>query len=116
VAGFGRLDADGPVSVAQLYHAPHGERLLKQHSRAVSVNHGDRSTGELVSGLRAEDFDSEFPLTVAQGIDRSWSMAGEPLRLARQASQAVLRALKPVDRAMVPAWIHAGGADRARHP
>jgi Ca-activated chloride channel homolog len=74
--------------------------------------------GELVTGLRREDFEvyendqlqyvsafaaGEFPLTVALGVDRSWSMAGEPLRLAKQASQSFLRALKPLDRAMVVA-------------
>lgn len=72
--------------------------------------------GELVTGLRAEDFEvyedsqpqrvstfaaGEFPLTVALGVDRSWSMAGEPLRLAKQAAQAFLKALKPADRSMV---------------
>jgi Ca-activated chloride channel family protein len=74
--------------------------------------------GELYTGLRREDFEvyennqlqevsafaaGEFPLTVALGVDRSWSMAGEPLRLAKQASQTFLRALKPADRAMVVA-------------
>jgi Ca-activated chloride channel family protein len=72
--------------------------------------------GEPVTGLRQSDFDlyendrlqnvstfaaGQFPLTVALGIDRSWSMAGEPLRLAKQASQAFLRELKPDDRSMV---------------
>lgn len=72
--------------------------------------------GEPVTGLRREDFEvyennelqavatfaaGEFPLTVALGVDRSWSMAGEPLRLAKQASQSFLRQLKPVDRSMV---------------
>jgi Ca-activated chloride channel family protein len=74
--------------------------------------------GELVTGLRREDFAvyendvlqdvsafaaGSFPLTVALGLDRSWSMAGEPLRLAKQASQAFLRALEPGDRSMVVA-------------
>jgi len=74
--------------------------------------------GEPVTGLRREDFDvyedgrlqevdtfaaGEFPLTVALGIDRSWSMAGEPLKLAKQASQSFLRALKPGDRSMIVA-------------
>lgn len=74
--------------------------------------------GELVTGLRQEDFEvyednqlqqvsafaaGEFPLTVALGVDRSWSMAGDKLRLAKQASQTFLRALKPVDRSMVVA-------------
>jgi Ca-activated chloride channel family protein len=74
--------------------------------------------GEPVTGLRREDFEvyehnqlqdvstfaaGEFPLTVALGVDRSWSMAGDPLRLAKQASQAFLRALKPGDRSTVVA-------------
>lgn len=72
--------------------------------------------GEPVTGLQAADFTvlennrpqqvsafaaGEFPLTVALGVDRSWSMAGQPLRLAKQASRTFLRALKPGDRAMV---------------
>ena len=72
--------------------------------------------GEPVTGLRREDFEvyennelqevstfvaGEFPLTVALGVDRSWSMAGDPLRLAKQASQSFLRQLKPADRSMV---------------
>ena len=74
--------------------------------------------GELVTGLRQSDFEviedgapqevtafaaGEFPLTVALGVDRSFSMAGEPLRLAKLASQAFLRELKPADRSMVVA-------------
>ena len=74
--------------------------------------------GGPVTGLRREDFEvyennelqevsafvaGEFPLTVALGVDRSWSMAGEPLRLAKQASQSFLRQLKPADRSMVVA-------------
>src|SRR5262245_41959403 len=76
------------------------------------------SKGEPVTGLRKSDFEvsengvrqdittfaaGEFPLTVALGIDRSFSMAGEPLRLAKLASQAFLRELKPGDRSMVVA-------------
>ena len=74
--------------------------------------------GDLVMGLSREDFEiyennniqdvstfaaGEFPLTVALGVDRSWSMAGDKLRLAKQASQSFLRALKPADRSMVVA-------------
>jgi len=74
--------------------------------------------GEPVTGLRQSSFEvyentvrqdistfaaGEFPLTVALGVDRSWSMAGEPLRLAKQASQSFLQALRPDDRAMVVA-------------
>lgn len=74
--------------------------------------------GELVTGLREGDFEvyennqlqdvsafaaGEFPLTVALGVDRSWSMAGERLELAKRASRTFLRALKPSDRSMVVA-------------
>ena len=63
------------------------------------------SKGELVTGLRQSDFQvfendrpqeisafaaGEFPLTVALGVDRSFSMAGAPLRLAKLASQTFL--------------------------
>jgi Ca-activated chloride channel family protein len=76
------------------------------------------ASGEPVTGLRREDFQvfedgvpqevsafaaGEFPLTVALGVDRSFSMAGEPLRLAKQASRAFLTALGPADRSMVVA-------------
>jgi Ca-activated chloride channel family protein len=74
------------------------------------------AAGGPVLGLRREDFDvwedgrrqeisafasGEFPATVALGLDRSWSMAGRPLRLAKEASQAFLRQLTPQDRSMV---------------
>ena len=74
------------------------------------------ATGGPVLGLRREDFElwedgrrqeisafasGEFPATVALGLDRSWSMAGRPLRLAKEASQAFLRQLTPQDRSMV---------------
>jgi len=76
------------------------------------------AAGQPVTGLRQSDFEvdedgvrqdistfaaGEFPLTVALGVDRSWSMAGEPLRLAKQASLSFLRALRPDDRSMVVA-------------
>ncbi len=74
--------------------------------------------GGLVTGLKQEDFEiqedeapqeiaafasGEFPLTVVLGIDRSWSMAGEPLRLAKASSQAFLKQLRPTDRSMAVA-------------
>src|SRR5258706_5794933 len=74
--------------------------------------------GELVTGLRQNDFQvyennqlqeisafaaGEFPLTVALGVDRSWSMAGKPLELAKQASRSFLNQLKVGDRSMVVA-------------
>jgi Ca-activated chloride channel homolog len=76
------------------------------------------SAGEPVTGLRADDFqldddghrqsittfaEGAFPLTVALGVDRSLSMKGEPLRLARRAAESFLRQLRPGDRSMVVA-------------
>ena len=45
----------------------------------------------------------EFPLTLALGVDRSASMMGERLRLAKQASRTFLSALGHEDRSMVVA-------------
>jgi len=74
--------------------------------------------GGLVMGLTQSDFEiyengqkqtistftaGEFPATVVLGVDRSFSMAGEPLRLAKLASQGFLRQLRPADRSMVVA-------------
>ena len=71
-----------------------------------------------MTGLEPDDFEvfedgqpqdvsafaaGEFPLTVALGVDRSWSMAGDRLRLAKRAAQSFLRELKPGDRSMVVA-------------
>ena len=74
--------------------------------------------GEAVTGLTRDDFaiyedgveqdisvfgTGEVPLTVALGVDRSWSMAGDRLRLSKLAAQVFLDALKPEDRVMVVA-------------
>jgi Ca-activated chloride channel homolog len=74
------------------------------------------SRGGPVTGLTAADFivtedgerqeitafaAGEFPLSVVLGVDRSFSMAGEPLRLAKDAARAFLNELRPSDRSMV---------------
>jgi Ca-activated chloride channel homolog len=74
--------------------------------------------GDPVLGLRQDDFEvleddrpqliavftrGEFPLTIALGLDRSWSMAGRPLRLAKHAALGFLRQLAPNDRSLVVA-------------
>jgi Ca-activated chloride channel family protein len=89
-----------------------GVQLIEVYATVTDAN------GELITGLRQSDFQvfendraqeisafaaGEFPLTVALGVDRSFSMAGEPLRLAKLASQTFLRQLKPGDRSMVVA-------------
>src|SRR4030095_8664729 len=87
-------------------------QLVEVYASVVGADGGP------VMGLKRSDFQvyedgkpqeltafaaGEFPLTVALGVDRSFSMAGEPLRLAKLASQAFLRELKPDDRSMVVA-------------
>ncbi len=72
--------------------------------------------GQPVTGLRADDFQvaeddrpqpvtafaaGEFPLSVALAIDRSFSMRGERLTLAKQAARAFIDALRPADEVMV---------------
>jgi Ca-activated chloride channel family protein len=89
-----------------------GVQLIEVYVTVTDAN------GELVTGLRQSDFQvfendrpqeisafaaGEFPLTVALGVDRSFSMAGEPLRLAKLASQSFLKQLKPGDRSMIVA-------------
>jgi Ca-activated chloride channel family protein len=75
-------------------------------------------TGNHVGGLDREDFEiwedgrtqrilvfaaGSFPVTVALGVDRSWSMAGRPLELAKKAAQGFLRQLTLRDRSTVVA-------------
>jgi Ca-activated chloride channel family protein len=45
----------------------------------------------------------DFPLSVAVGVDRSWSMAGERLALAKAGARTLLAELRPEDQAMVVA-------------
>jgi len=74
------------------------------------------AAGEPLTGLQQGDFvvsengqpqaittfaAGEFPLAVALGVDRSWSMAGAKLADAKLAAQSFLNLLKPVDRSMV---------------
>ena len=73
-------------------------------------------SGAPVTGLGRDDFQlredgrpqeietfaaGEFPLTVALGVDHSFSMAGAPLRQELAASRAFLDALRPGDRSLV---------------
>lgn len=111
-----------PILIASALAVPLAQEQVPQFSSSVQLVEVYATVtdakGELVTGLTQSDFDvfedgaaqtvsafaaGEFPLTVALGVDRSFSMAGEPLRLAKQASQAFLRELKPGDRSMVVA-------------
>ena len=72
--------------------------------------------GNAIAGLRQSDFElrengetqtvanfaaGDFPLAVALAIDRSFSMAGTRLSLAKSAALAFLEELRPQDQAMV---------------
>lgn len=99
-----------------------GQEPLAQFSSRVQLVEVYASVtdaaGEPVTGLRSEDFvvtedgrpqeittfaAGEFPLTVALGVDRSWSMAGEKLANAKQATRSFLGLLRPSDRSMIVA-------------
>ena len=73
-------------------------------------------TGQPVTGLTAADFHvaeddtpqtitifsaGEFPLSVVVALDRSFSMAGEPLARAKEAARAFVANLRPDDEVMV---------------
>ena len=45
--------------------------------------------------------EGEFPLAVALALDRSFSMRGTPLNMAKSAGRAFVQALRPADRAML---------------
>ena len=47
--------------------------------------------------------EGEFPLSVAVGVDRSWSMAGDRLAVAKAGARTLLGELRPEDQAMVVA-------------
>jgi Ca-activated chloride channel family protein len=115
------LSSAGLSSAAGLAQDPEPGPVARFSSRVQLVEVYATVTdaaGQPVMGLRQSDFEvyedrhlqdisafaaGEFPVTVALGVDRSASMAGEPLRLAKNASQAFLRELKPDDRSMVVA-------------
>jgi Ca-activated chloride channel family protein len=76
------------------------------------------SRGEPQPGLRADDFElrengepqqisnftaGDFPLSVAVALDRSFSMSGARLGLAKAAARAFLGELRPKDQSMVVA-------------
>jgi len=47
--------------------------------------------------------EGEFPLSVAVAVDRSWSMAGDRLAMAKEGARTLLNALRSSDQAMVVA-------------
>jgi Ca-activated chloride channel family protein len=97
-----------------------GAGVSGQFSSGVSVVEVYASVtdarGEPVTGLRQQDFDvaengrpqvvsvfaaGDFPLSVAVGIDRSFSMAGARLAGARSAARVFLGELRPEDESAI---------------
>jgi Ca-activated chloride channel family protein len=107
----------GPAIVPRAAQDPRPQFSSRVQLVEVYASVTDAS-GEPVTGLIRSDFvvsedgqsqdittfaAGEFPLTVALGVDRSFSMTGEKLTLAKRATQSFLRLLKPTDRSMVVA-------------
>jgi Ca-activated chloride channel family protein len=74
--------------------------------------------GVPLRGLRQEQFsvfedgvpqhveafvEGDFPLSLAVAIDRSWSMAGEPLARAKRGARTLVEELRPDDQVMIVA-------------
>ena len=106
------LAGNGLLAQEQVPQFSTGVQLVEVYATVTDAK------GGLVMGLKQSDFEifendrqqtiatftaGEFPATVVLGVDRSFSMAGEPLRLAKLASQTFLRQLRPSDRSMVVA-------------
>jgi Ca-activated chloride channel family protein len=103
------VGAHGPQDPAPAQFSS-GVQLIEVYATVTDA------AGTPMTGLRAEDFEifedgrrqqvdvfafGDVPLTVVLGVDRSWSMAGERLTLAKRASQRFLEELRPTDRSMV---------------
>ncbi len=107
----------GRPLTGRLDEAPGQEPQFKTTIRQVEVYASAvDGRGHPVRDLGAQDFSvledgvpqkittfaaGEFPATVALVIDRSFSMAGTPLTMARTAGRVFLASLKPDDRAML---------------
>jgi Ca-activated chloride channel family protein len=87
-----------------------GVNLVEVYASVTDAN------GAVISGLTQADFElrengevqqisnfaaGEFPLSVALAMDRSFSMTGTRLALAKSAAHAFLEELRPADEAMV---------------
>jgi Ca-activated chloride channel family protein len=98
------------LSVAAAAQFATGVDLVEVYATVTTIH------GQPVTGLGRQDFivredgverpirvfaAGDFPLSVALALDRSWSMAGDRLRLAVSAAHVFLRELRQEDEAMV---------------
>ena len=118
VAGVGAtsLPAPGPAGLAGSDAVPSGRQFSSGVNLVEVYASVTDERGEPVGGLSQGDFElrengepqvianfaaAEFPLSVAIALDRSFSMAGTRLALAKSAARAFLGELRPQDESMV---------------
>jgi Ca-activated chloride channel homolog len=103
------------ISTLALRASPHAQFTSAVNVVEVYATVTDQA-GEPVTGLTREDFivredgapqpvttfaAGEFPLATAVAIDRSFSMAGDRLAVAKSAARVFLGELRPTDESMV---------------
>jgi Ca-activated chloride channel homolog len=97
---------------AQLPQFGTGVEVVEVYASVTDAN------GEPIRGLRREQFtvredgrpqaistfvEGDFPLSIAVGMDRSWSMAGDRLDIAREGARTLVGELRLGDQAMIVA-------------
>ncbi len=102
-----------PAALAPIQAQPQFSSRVTQVEVYATVTGKD---GRPIKGLQAEDFvvleddvrqevttfiGGDFPASVALAIDRSFSMQGTPLNVARTAGRVFVASLKPEDRVML---------------
>jgi len=110
LAGAGRLAAGAGAQERAAFSG--GVDVVEVYATVTDAS------GAVVDGLTPDRFEvleddapqaievfaaGQFPLTVALGVDRSWSMAGEPLAVAKLAAGTFLESLGQADRSLVVA-------------
>jgi Ca-activated chloride channel family protein len=97
---------------AQLPQFGTGVQVVEVYASVTDAN------GEPIRGLRQEQFtvredgqpqaistfvEGDFPLSIAVSVDRSWSMAGDRLDIAKEGARTLVGELRPGDQAMIVA-------------
>jgi Ca-activated chloride channel homolog len=98
LSGFARQDYRSGVNVVEVYATvtdPSGEpiRGLAKGDFVVRENGEEQQVSTFAAG--------DFPLSVAVAIDRSFSMTGARLALAKSAARTFLGELRPADESML---------------
>jgi Ca-activated chloride channel family protein len=103
---------DAQRSTTQIPQFGTSVRVVEVYASVTDPN------GEPIRGLRQDQFivledgrpqaigafiEADFPLSVAIAVDRSWSMKGERLSLAKEGARTLLAELRAEDRSMIVA-------------